>query len=519
MRGNIYLVGFMGSGKSTVGRRLAQALHRRFVDMDLRLEERFGLPIPEVFRGLGEGAFREAEADLLVALSRRDRLVVATGGGVVERAENRALMRRSGRVVHLDACLETCVGRLSAEARAGRPVWTDEESARSLLGRRKELYGDCDLGVSVDRRGPEEVTQEIVAGLMPDRSLTTMLDAQPCPISCTWNAPEAVQRLLRERKALLLADTRVAKPHLAWFLEALGNPPAFIVPQGERSKSLHMAQRLYRFLLQHRMERGDFLVALGGGVVTDLGAFVAATYKRGMAHILVSTTLLGCVDAAIGGKAALNLSGDKNVIGAFTKPSGVVLDMTALATLPGSRLREGIVEAYKTGLMASPQLVEHVSRGLAALLEGDLPALHELVGLCAEAKARLVSEDFREGGVRRILNFGHTFGHALEGQRRFRLTHGQAVGSGMIVAARISRNRGLLSSGQAEQITATIRRLVSPPAPCPDVEEIWTRMQNDKKVSGGRIVFALLRGVGDPVIAEDVSKEEMAAAMGALRED
>lgn len=516
MIGNVYFVGFMGSGKTAVGQRLASMLNRRFVDMDGRLVRRLGMPIAEVFARRGEAVFRNAEVGLLRELSGRKRLVVATGGGVPERKENRDLMRRSGIIVYLKASLHTCMQRLTPQEEATRPLWTDAESLERRFERRRPLYDDCDLRVSVDDRGLDEMAQTIVGGLSPDRDIPSVLGHKECPIICSWHTPEALNEFIRGRRVVILTDRQLARLHLQRFSEVLGDPMVFVISPGERSKTLRSAQRVYTELLGYRIERGDLLVAMGGGVVTDLGAFVAATYKRGMGFALVSTTLLGCVDAAIGGKAAVNMDTAKNAIGCFTIPEAVFLDIPALKTLPRKRVVEGLVEAYKTGLAASPKLVAFVEEELPALLAKDLPAFAELVGLSAKAKADVISGDFEEKGLRRILNFGHTFGHAIEGWGRFRITHGEAVAAGMIVAARLSSMRGLLPEDLEHRISSTVRKIVPRFVECPSPQQAWDIMENDKKVQRGKVVFVLLKGLGEPICVDDVSMAELSRAVLAL---
>jgi shikimate kinase / 3-dehydroquinate synthase len=310
----------------------------------------------------------------------------------------------------------------------------------------------------------------------------------------------------------------VARLHLARYRDALNDPVLLGVPAGEGSKSLKSAERLYRAMLAARLERGDLLVALGGGVVTDLGAFVGATYKRGLGLVLASTTLLGCVDAALGGKAAVNLGAAKNQVGCFTHPEAVLLDLQALGSLPRGQRVQGLAEAYKTGLVADPMLAELVERELPALLAGDMLGLTEVVRRAARAKALVVSEDFREGGRRAILNLGHTYGHALEGWHRLRLGHGQAVAAGMMVAAALSAGRGLLPGAEAERIARACRGLLPRRMAWAPADAAWEMMLNDKKNQGGKVRFVLLEGVGRPVVVDDLTPAELGAALTRIEE-
>lgn len=519
MTGNIYLVGFMGTGKSAVGSVVAQRLNRQFVDMDAVLEEHFRMPISSVFSEYGEAVFRDAETDLLRKLARRKKIVVATGGGVPEKSENRELMKRSGKIVHLAAELESCAARLGATARASRPLWQDEKALRELFARRKKLYAENDLTQRVDGATPDAIAEAIVAGLLGEQRFTARLGEVDCPIAATWQSPRVLGEFARGRRVAVLSDRTVARKHLDRFTGTLGNPHVILLPPGERTKTLNSARRVYEELLENRFDRDALLVALGGGVITDLGAFVASTYKRGMDFILVSTSLVGIVDASVGGKAAVNLGEAKNIVGTFSTPIAVILDLSALRTLGRNHLCEGLVEAYKTGLVHAPELADLIEREASALVAGDQPLLAEVCVRSARTKADVVSGDFRESGLRRILNFGHTFGHAVEGFHRFKVGHGRAVGLGMVVAARLSEARNLIPRGVAERIVSTVRRISPYKVACPPVKEAWEIMLHDKKIRGGRMVFVLLEGVGKPVCVEDVSSDELAAAVARTEED
>ncbi|MBU0516321.1 MAG: 3-dehydroquinate synthase, partial [Proteobacteria bacterium] len=322
--------------------------------------------------------------------------------------------------------------------------------------------------------------------------------------------------LVRDRRVVLLSERRVAGLHLDRYWQALGRPNEMIVAPGERSKSLTSARRIYEALLTAGVERRDLLVAVGGGMITDLGAFVAATYKRGLDFILASTSLVGCVDAAIGGKAGVNLGRSKNMVGCFTAPRAVILDVTALSTLPRRQIAEGLVEAYKTGLVADPGLAELVETRIKELLAGDLEALARVAVMSAKAKADVVGIDFKEGGLRSILNLGHTYGHAVEGHHRFRVSHGRAVAQGILVAAELSLGRGLIDPEQARRIGQTLAPLLPGGLTPPTPDEAWALMRNDKKNRGGRIRFVLLEGPGRARLADDVTRDELATAVARL---
>ncbi|MCF8123154.1 MAG: bifunctional shikimate kinase/3-dehydroquinate synthase [Desulfarculaceae bacterium] len=518
MTGNIYLTGFMGVGKSTVGRLLAQALGRRLVSLDQRIVRRARKPIPEVFAQKGEEAFRQLENEELAKLANEKGLVVDTGGGAAISQANREVMHQSGRIVHLDACLDTCRMRLGPHEVSTRPMWQDADAVERLFQARQEAYADCDLRVEVDHLDAEQAAQTVAAGLLGVNEFPLELEGKLCLVHSSWEAAAALSEVVKDRRVVLVTDRKVAGLHGGRYPPVLGDDLLITLPPGENSKSLKTAERVYKQMLAARIERGDMLLALGGGVMTDLGAFIAATYKRGIDFLLASTTLLGCVDAAVGGKAAVNLGPAKNQVGCFTQPRMVLLDLQALATLPKSQRVEGLAEAYKTGLVADPELARLCQEDMALLLGGEVLGLAQVVRRSVRAKAGVVGQDFREGGRRAILNFGHTYGHALEGWHRYRLGHGQSVAGGMLVAAALSAQRGLLARDQAESIYHTVKPLLPVDLAWAPADEAWEIMLDDKKNIKGKVRFVLLKEVGQPVVVDDVTPAELATALALARE-
>lgn len=511
--GNIYLTGFMGSGKTTIGKLMAKTLNREFIDMDSVLEREFGIPIPEVFERYGEKTFRDRETGLLSELSGGERRVIATGGGVPENERNRMLMSKSGTIVFLDSDLDTCSARLSGKSRSKRPLWQNMDAVRSLFERRRPSYKKDAFAVEITGHDRVANARMVISALFEDERFPITLESKERPVSCVWDGPAALAQEIRDRQVVILTDRTVGRLHLKRYLAVLNEPLAVELQPGERTKSLNGAKRLYEALLKGRFDRGALLVALGGGMITDLGAFVASTYKRGMGFILVSTSLVGCVDAAVGGKAAVNFGPAKNVIGCFTIPEAVILDLPALSTLKRSHVSEGLVEAYKTGLIANRELADLIEKEAETLLQGDVPLLARVASLSARTKADVVSQDFRESGLRRILNFGHTYGHAVEGFNNFKVSHGQSVALGMIAAMGLSRNRDLVSKETMSRVVETIERIAPFKGRVPTIDEAWELMLQDKKIVGGRMIFVLLEGVGKPVCVDDVSRKELEAAI------
>jgi 3-dehydroquinate synthase len=279
-----------------------------------------------------------------------------------------------------------------------------------------------------------------------------------------------------------------------------------IIPDGERYKTLKTAESVYTSLIETRIERKDVIVALGGGVIGDLAGFAAATFLRGLNLVQVPTTLLAQIDSSIGGKTGVNHRLGKNLIGSFYQPALVIIDPAVLSTLPAREMNSGLFEALKYGIIRDSGLFDRLVTNIQAVKHGDLDELMILIAACCQIKADVVREDERESGLRRILNFGHTVGHALEAvtnYRRFR--HGEAVGHGMRVAARIAEMMELLSPDHREAIHCAILQIGRiPSARNLAHRDIILAMMRDKKTEGGNIAFVLPVEVGSVVVRSDI---------------
>jgi 3-dehydroquinate synthase len=289
---------------------------------------------------------------------------------------------------------------------------------------------------------------------------------------------------------------------------------------GEDVKTWELAGEMFDWFADAHADRDTVVIAIGGGTVTDLAGFIAATYLRGLRWCAVPTTLLAAVDAAVGGKTAINLGAGKNLVGAFHHPSLVAIDTDAFTTLDPRDIAAGVAEALKTGLVADAELFAYLERELPRALAGDPDVLAVTVAHCVAAKARVVAGDEREtddsgAGGRAILNFGHTVGHALEKTCGYgALRHGEAIALGMRAALALSRERGL-DPGLADRIEALVRAI---PAPRPDAppDAIIRATASDKKRKAGKVRFILIRGVADPYIVDDVNEASVRAALTAL---
>lgn len=308
-------------------------------------------------------------------------------------------------------------------------------------------------------------------------------------------------------KAMLISDTNVFPLYgdrVKTSLEKAGFPVStFVFPAGESSKQIATVCEMYRALAEHDFTRTDFIVTLGGGVAGDMGGFAAATYLRGIAFYQVPTSLLSQVDASVGGKTGVDLPFGKNLVGAFHQPDGVFTDPETLETLPESFFRDGMGEVIKYGCIADAPLFEALEAGTALEDQGDV------LTRCIRCKKELVEEDTKDTGRRMILNFGHTFGHALEKLHNFQeLTHGEAVGIGMVMACQVGECLGITPAGTGERIISVLQRYGLPTQDRFSWEQVVDATALDKKSDGNILRLILLSKIGESVI-HPITREEL----------
>ena len=328
-------------------------------------------------------------------------------------------------------------------------------------------------------------------------------------------------RLKLGRRCAVISDANVArryrKPALA-SLKAAGFDPLFLSqPAGEKAKTLKNVQACYDQLAKHRMERGSFIVALGGGVVGDLGGFVAATYLRGIDFVQVPTTLLAQVDSSVGGKVGVNLPAGKNLVGAFYQPKLVLCDLDTLDTLPTREGRAGLAEVIKYGIIYDAKLFSRLERELPKLLAHDPATLTAVIARCCQIKAEVVGQDEKEAGLRAILNFGHTIGHGLEAISKYgKYLHGEAISIGQVAAAKISQELSGLSAGEVARIEALFAEADLPTRVklnAAQTKRLLAAMKLDKKVSGGEIKFVLAQAIGRVITGQRVPEASVRQAL------
>jgi 3-dehydroquinate synthase len=343
--------------------------------------------------------------------------------------------------------------------------------------------------------------------------------------SAVWIGEGVVDRLPALLEAAKVGARRfVVSSPVIWRLHGqqlgslMGGAEPILIADGERFKNLQSVSRIYEALIRANADRGSAIVALGGGVIGDTAGFAAATFLRGITLVHVPTTLLAQVDSSIGGKVGVNHALGKNLIGAFHQPALVAIDPLLLRTLPRREFRSGLYEVVKYGMIASRDLFDRVARDSKAIFARDPAVLRPAIIESCRIKADVVSHDEREGGLRRILNYGHTVGHALEAVTRYRrFRHGEAIAYGMLAAADLAVARGALADRERQALTQMIT-LLGPLPPIADlpIGDVLDAIRRDKKVVHGRLHFVIAIEIGATMTLDDVTEDELRAVLGRL---
>ncbi|MGH2817777.1 MAG: 3-dehydroquinate synthase [Actinomycetota bacterium] len=523
----IVLVGFMGSGKTTIGTLVAGRLGLPFIDTDAVIVGRTGISIKEMFEQRGEAGFREIERDVVLDALRGDDAVVALGGGAIGDPAIRAALQRC-RVFHLRVAFDEAMRRVGSDG--DRPMLSATDP-RALFEDRKAGYEtSSEAGVETDGRSPQDIAVDIATRVAEASAAGDQAHRVVVPLAERSYEVVVGRGLAEQLNALLpplggaekafVVTHESLRPLTRDAVEALASSglstTVLTVPEGERAKSIEVASGLYRELSEAGAHRHDVIVGVGGGVVTDLAGFIASTYARGMPLVFVATTLLGQVDAAIGGKTALNLPRGKNLIGTFYQPRAVICDVDLLAGCPIEEMRSGMAEVAKYGFIAEPDFLDYVQANARGVYEGDGRILVETVARAVSIKASIVSADEREAGQRAILNYGHTFAHAIEHAAGFGVVrHGEAVSIGMMTAAYLAHELGRIDDHVVEVHRRVLSALDLPTTAALSLDELERGWALDKKHLRG-VRFVLLSDLGKPEAGVEAPREAIGRSLERL---
>jgi len=552
----LIITGFSGTGKSLVAKDVARRLNWDFLDTDDEIVKQTGKPIAEIFRQDGEARFRELERETIRKACQQRHMVISIGGGAIVDPQNYELLARTGLIVCLEAKPETIYERLFREAACSpgtevRPLLAVDnplERIRQLKASRQSYYAKADWTIHTDGLSISEVAEEIIrasrllrryaprndkekaqSGIDKDIACLVETATQSYPVFIGYGLldklGEKMKKAALSGTATIISDENVFSLYgskVEGILKDTGFVVnSFVVPPGEKAKNMDYAIKIYDFLVEHRAERDDIIIALGGGMVGDLAGFVAATFLRGTFWIQVPTSLVAMVDASIGGKVGVNHPEGKNLIGAFYQPNLVLADCQTLITLPRRELTSGWAEVIKHGLILDEEFVQFLESNVDKLTKLEPDLLHRAIARSAAIKAQVVSQDEKEReGKRTVLNYGHTIAHGLEAATQYkRFLHGEAVAIGMVGAAKLSQRLGLLPSAAVKRQQALLQKFGLPTGFSGlGLTEITRAMELDKKTKEKAIRWVLLQDIGKVVIRADVPQREVLAVLQELAE-
>lgn len=531
----LILTGFMGAGKTVVGQALAMRLGLPFTDTDDLVAQRAGKSIVQVFAEEGEPAFRALERQALLEAIETGPQVLATGGGMITWPGNVELMRRAGPILWLRVDPAVVMQRVGGDT--SRPLLNvDDPTGRvaELLAARRPFYELADYVVDTSDLRIDETVDELVHRLATDPRACIFTDAvlplrvavpgMPYTVLVSYNLSEQSPRLLADlgvppaRVALVTAEgpCQAHAERLRTYLAEGGwEAEVVVVPDSEASKSLRQVEQLYEQFLALGLDRASVVIAVGGGMVGDLGGLAAATFLRGVRLVQVPTTVLAQIDSSIGGKVAVNLARGKNLMGTFYQPVAVLAVLDTLGTLPRAQFLDGLVEGIKHALLFDRAFFEWLEGHWKRVLALEPWAVRYFIARNVQIKAQVVQQDPHEVYLRALLNLGHTVGHALErAAQDWALSHGQAVAIGMVAEVALTTNLGLTAEDVLGRVSDLLEKIGLPTkAAGLDGDLAASALSVDKKLTAGRLTLPIVTDLGKSMLTTDVPPEALLTAL------
>ncbi|CAK7192769.1 3-dehydroquinate synthase [Commensalibacter sp. Nvir] len=526
----ISLVGLMGAGKTTLGKKLANHFNIPFVDSDIEIEKTAGCSIADIFELYGEKEFRRLEYQVIRRLLMDQPIVLATGGGAFIHTKTRNLLKEKTRTIWLHCELDIILQRIAHHTH--RPLLNSgdkKDILSSLMSERYPIYAEAELTIPCQQSKIELTLDKIIFTLEnSDKMYTLPVDLPGSPYNIhigthiLEQAGSLLYPLLSVKKVYILVDETVAAYHLDTLTTSLRatqiSTEIFVIPSGESTKSLKHYEDLTHKLLEKKIERQTPIIAFGGGVTGDLGGFIASTILRGVPFIQMPTTLLSQVDSSVGGKTGINTAFGKNLLGTFYQPLIVISDTHLLRTLPKRELKAGYAEIVKAGLINDPLLFKWCETYGSSLLEYDPNLLSQAVQKACSFKTDIVLQDQFERNAkgRNLLNLGHSLGHIIEAELGYNgcILHGEAVALGCCLIFKLCTQMNCCPPEDTERVVNHFRS-VGLPVSLQDLKtplhasKLMSHLLHDKKIKNGKVSFVLVNGIGKTFISQEVKEKEL----------
>ena len=511
----IFLAGFMAAGKTTAAEIIAEEKSFELYDSDQLIEQREGRKISEIFNEDGEEYFRRVEKEVVIDLYNIDEdAVIALGGGAVLDDEVRNLLIENAEIFCIDISAEEVIRRCE-DSEIVRPLLEVEnplQKVRSLLEERKEVYGKIPEHINSNDKSAEEVA-DIILNKIPEEKLRINIENKDISYPVIINKElkqSSFSKLLQKiegRKVLLAADKKVVNLHGEGIIDkikAAADVSEFYLEGGEKIKDLSFMQKAYQILYDNNFTRSDYAIAFGGGTVGDLTGFIAATYLRGLKLLQMPTTLISQLDSSVGGKTAVNYRDTKNLIGSFYQPEAVYYQLDWLKTLEMGEIKSGLGEVIKYGVLGGDPLFSILEDNKEEILKLEDDIMLDISKISVEMKHYYVSEDVKDKGLRKKLNLGHSFGHAVEGAEKFKYKHGEAVVMGIAFTAFLSNKIGDLPQNDFEDIIKLIQGFDYQLFPSDNIkaEDLASYIAHDKKISDNKMWWVLINQIGSTYLSD-----------------
>lgn len=511
----IVLTGFMTAGKTTTAKIIAEKKNMDFYDSDKVIEAQEKMTIEEIFDKKGEEYFRKIEKEVITELlsSEKD-LVLAPGGGAILNKETINIILKKAEAFCLDVSAEEVLKR-NKKDQITRPLLEVDnplDEVRSLLKERKGYYAEIPHHINSDKYSPEEVA-ELILSQLPDQELNIEIkeEADSYPVIIDKKYKESsfkrIIKKLEGRKVFLLADEIVMKNHADPIIKEIGAKADLVkleLEAGEKIKDLKYLEKAYNILYDNNFTRSDYVIAFGGGTIGDLGGLIASTYLRGLNLIQMPTTLISQLDSSVGGKTAVNFRDTKNLIGSFYQAELVYYQLDWLKTLDKREIKSGLGEVIKYAVLGGNPLFDLLAENQDKVLNLDRELMLKISKISLEMKDYYVSEDVKDRGIRKKLNLGHSFGHAVEGAEKFKYKHGEAVVMGIAFTAFLSNKIGSLKNSSFKKIIGLINEFDYQLFPSEDIdaETLASYIAHDKKISDNKMWWVLINDIGDTYLSD-----------------
>ncbi len=501
MERHIVLIGMMGSGKTTTGKILSQMLGISFIDTDEVIEERENMSISEIFKTKGERYFREKETVVLNSLLNNKPSIIATGGGIILSSENREMIKKRSIPIFLYGDIEVLAKRL--EKASDRPLLEGDvvyKRLKSIWSDREKFYREFENSVNTNTLTPLDVAIKIITQFLPPQDIAHIDEG----VVVGRGAIKELGQTLKDKnykEPLLIVTSSVLWERWGEYIKSGLHGfsyKTFFLPDGEKAKTMENVYKLWEVMFSLGFTRKNPVLLLGGGTIGDTGGFAASTFMRGLPLFQIPTTLLSQIDSSIGGKRGVNYKHLKNMIGTFYDASLTILDPVFLLTLPEKEIKSGLAEVIKSAIIGDSSLFDFIDAHTGEIFDKNIPVFSTIIEKTVAVKLKVVEKDpYELTGYRKVLNLGHTLGHALEGIEGFSLSHGEGVAIGMVFASFLGEKMGITPAYVRRKIENIIKK-VGLPITFPDkyIEMALNKMFYDKKREDDKLFWVIPEKIG-----------------------